>query len=354
MKLKVDLIPLRQRKQKPTDPLKLEFGTTFTDHMFTMSYREGMWNDPRIGPFQPLSLNPAAMCLHYGQGVFEGMKAYRRKGKVYLFRPRDNILRLNSSAKRIVMPEVDIDFTLDCLKDLIRIERDWIPEVSGTSLYIRPTMIATEPKLGVRASLEYLFYIILSPVGPYFREGFNPVKLLVSEKYVRAVRGGIGFSKTVGNYAASLLAGKEAADQGYSQVLWLDALDRQYIEETSTMNVFVKFRDELATSPLDGTILPGITRDSVLRISRDWGLKVSERRVSIHELLKGIEAGTVQEVFGAGTAAIIAPIGELSYQGTAYVINGGKTGDLTRRLYDEILGIQCGERQDSHGWVLSV
>jgi len=354
MNLKVDLLPLGQRKQKPADPLKLEFGTTFTDHMFTMSYRGGQWTDPSIGPFQPLSLNPAAMCLHYGQGVFEGMKAYRRKGKVYLFRPRDNILRLNSSAKRIVMPAVETDFVLDCLKELIRIERDWIPEVPGTSLYIRPTMIATEPKLGVRASLEYLFFIILSPVGPYFKEGFNPVKLLVSEKYVRAVRGGIGFSKTVGNYAASLLAGKEAADLGYSQVLWLDALEREYIEETSTMNVFVRFKDELATSPLDGTILPGMTRDSVLRISRDWGLKVSERRISIHELLKGIESGTVREVFGAGTAAVIAPIGELSYQGKAHVINGGKTGDLTRRLYDEILGIQCGEKRDSYGWVLSV
>jgi len=354
MNLKVDLVPATRRKSKPKDPLKLAFGTTFSDHMFTMRYLKGQWVDPRIGPYQPLSLDPAAMCLHYGQGVFEGMKAYRRAGKAYLFRPRDNMLRLNASARRMVMPEVDVDFVLECMRELVRIEEDWIPELPGTSLYIRPTMIATEPKLGVRAALEYLFYIIVGPVGPYFPEGFNPLKLMVSDKYVRAVRGGVGFSKTMGNYAASLLGGKDASDAGCSQVLWLDAIERKYIEETSTMNVFVKFESELATQPLDGTILPGITRDSVIRIAKDWNLVVNERRVSINEIIEGTKSGKTKEVFGAGTAAIIAPIGELVYQGKSYVVAGGKTGDLTRKLYEELSAVQCGERKDKYGWVVSI
>ncbi|RDE13953.1 MAG: branched chain amino acid aminotransferase [Candidatus Thorarchaeota archaeon] len=354
MNLKVELVPPVRRKPKPKDPLKLPFGSTFTDHMFTMRYRNSEWSDPQIGPYQPLSLDPAAMCLHYGQGIFEGMKAYRRAGKVYLFRPRDNIMRLNDSAKRMVMPEVDVDFVLGCLKELVKTERDWIPDLPGTSLYIRPTMIAVEPKLGVRASLEYLFYIIVGPVGPYFPEGFNPLKIMVSDKYVRAVRGGVGFSKTMGNYAASLLGGKEASDAGCSQVLWLDAIERKYVEETSTMNVFVKFDKELATPPLDGTILPGITRHSVIRIAKDWNLTVNERRVSIDEIADGTKSGKVKELFGAGTAATIAPIGELLYQGKSYVVSGGKTGDLTRRLYDELTALQCGEGKDKYGWVVSV
>lgn len=354
MNLKVDLVPSTRRKAKPKDPLKLAFGSTFTDHMFIMNYRNGQWSEPRIGAYQPLSLDPAAMCLHYGQGIFEGMKAYRRSGKVYLFRPRDNILRLNASAKRMVMPEVDVDFVLDCMKELVKIEKDWIPELPGTSLYIRPTMIAVEAKLGVRASQEYLFYIIVGPVGPYFPEGFNPLKILVSDRYVRAVRGGVGFSKTIGNYAASLLGGKEASDAGCSQVMWLDALERKYIEETSTMNVFVMFDKELATQPLDGTILPGITRDSVIRIAKDWKLTVNERRVSIDEVVEGTKSGRVKEVFGAGTAAIIAPIGELVYQGKPYLVGGGKTGELTRKLYDELTALQCGEGKDKYNWVVSV
>jgi branched-chain amino acid aminotransferase len=354
MKLKMDLVPGPSRKQKPKDPMKLQFGKTFTDHMFTMYYRNGEWVDPQIGPYRPLSLDPAAMCFHYGQGIIEGMKAFRRGKKIHLFRPRDNFLRLNASAKRMAMPEVDVDFMVECLKELVKMDREWIPELPGTSLYIRPTMIAIESKLGVAAAQEYLLFVILSPVGPYFKEGFNPVKLLVSDKYVRAVRGGVGYSKTMANYAASLLGGKEAADMGYSQVLWLDAIERKYIEETSTMNVFVRFDNELVTPPLDGTILPGITRDSVIHLARDWSLVVSERRISINEILDGIQSGRLKEVFGAGTAAIIAPIGELYYQGKSYVVAGGRTGEIARKLYDELNGIQCGERMDSHSWVVSM
>ncbi|MFW9846970.1 MAG: branched-chain amino acid aminotransferase [Candidatus Thorarchaeota archaeon] len=354
MDLEIDLVPEGERKAKPNDVLKVAFGTIFTDHMFTMKFTNGSWRSPQIGPYQPLSLDPAALVLHYGQGIFEGLKAYRRGDRVLLFRPERNIARLNDSAKRMVMPSVDSDFALESLKKLIHVERDWVPEIPGSSLYIRPTIIGTEPKLGVRPSTDYLYYVILSPVGPYFKEGFNPVSIMIADKHVRAAEGGVGAAKTMGNYAAGLLAGTEASNAGYSQVLWLDAHERRYLEEVGTMNIFVLFDDELATPPLSGTILPGITRDSVLQIAKDWGINLRERRISIDEVMEGLDDGKVKEVFGCGTAAIIAPVGSLYYKGTAYTVGSGNIGELTQKLYDEIIGIQSGEREDKYGWVVEV
>ncbi len=354
MKIGINLLPENDRKQKPKDVLKLSFGTVFTDHMFMMDYRDGEWLDPRVVPYGPLSIDPAALVLHYGQGIFEGLKAYRRGERILLFRPEKNIERLNESAVRMVMPTLDPDFTLDSMLSLIKVERDWVPQVPGSSLYIRPTLIGTEPKLGVRASDHYLYYVILSPVGPYFPTGFGPVKIMVADKHVRAAEGGVGAAKTMGNYAAGLLAGKEAVEVGCTQVLWLDAHERRFLEEVGTMNIAVKFDDEVATPPLSGTILPGITRDSVLHILQDWGLDVNERRISIDEVIEGLGTGKVEEVFGCGTAAIIAPIGSLYYKGVAHTVADGNTGPLTQRLYDELIGVQSGEREDKYGWVVEV
>jgi len=354
MKIQSDLLPEKNRKQKPADVLKLSFGTVFTDHMFLMDYRNGGWLDPRIVPYGPLSIDPAALVLHYGQGIFEGLKAYRRGERVLLFRPDKNIDRLNKSATRMVMPTLDPDFALDSLLNLIRIERDWVPQVPGSSLYIRPTLIGTEPKLGVKASSEYLYYVILSPVGPYFPTGFGPVKIMVADKHVRAAEGGVGAAKTMGNYAAGLFAGKEAVEAGCTQVLWLDAHERRFLEEVGTMNIAVRLDDEVATPPLSGTILSGITRESVLHILRDWGLDVNERRISIDEVIEGLGTGKVEEIFGCGTAAIIAPVGSLYYKGVAHTVGDGNTGPLTQRLYDELIGVQSGEREDKYDWVVEI
>jgi branched-chain amino acid aminotransferase len=354
MNIVKNLVQASNLKSKPEDVLKVPFGTVFTDHMFSMKYQNGKWQNPSIHPYGDLSISPAAICLHYGQGIFEGMKAYRRGDRTLLFRPDRNFTRLNESAIRMVMPEVDTKFVLDALKQLLMTERDWIPEAKGSSLYIRPTMIGTQPKLGVKPSNEYLFYIILSPVGPYFKEGFSPVKIYLSTEHVRAVRGGVGAAKTMGNYAASLLAGTKATEVGYSQVLWMDALERKYLEEVGTMNIFVKFDDELVTPPLTGSILSGITRDSVLTLTRDMGLNVNERQISIDEVIEGISSGKLIEMFGCGTAAIIAPVGSLWYKEKSYTISDGNTGPLTQHLFDELTGIQSGEREDPYGWVIEV
>ncbi|MFW9844678.1 MAG: branched-chain amino acid aminotransferase [Candidatus Thorarchaeota archaeon] len=354
MKINMNLVQSDNQKEKPTDVLKVPFGTVFTDHMFSMDFHDGKWWSPTIHPFGNLVLSPAALCLHYGQGIFEGMKSYRRGEKILLFRPERNFRRFNESAARMVMPKVDVDFALHALKELLKVERDWIPEIQGSSLYIRPTMIGTEAKLGVKPSDMYQFFIILSPVGPYFKEGFSPVKIFLSTEHVRAVRGGVGAAKTMGNYAASLLAGTKAAEVGYSQVLWMDALDRKYLEEVGTMNIFVKFDDELVTPPLTGSILSGITRDSVLTLTRDMGLNVTERQVSIDEVIEGIKSGKVIEMFGCGTAAIIAPVGSLWYKNDSYTVSDGNTGELTHHLFEELTGIQSGEHPDPYGWVVEV
>ncbi|MGD9364568.1 MAG: branched-chain amino acid aminotransferase [Desulfobacteraceae bacterium] len=339
-------------KPKP-DQSKLGFGTHFTDHMFNMDYTSDLgWHNPRIEPYAPLILDPATMVLHYGQGIFEGMKAYRTgSGDVQLFRPRDNFTRLNYSARKLCMPELNVDLALKALKDLLGIEKDWVPGAPGTSLYIRPTMIATDPFLGVRASHTYRFYIILSPVGAYYAEGFNPIKILVTREHVRAVRGGVGDTKTMGNYAASLLAGQKAAEAGYTQVLWLDGVEQKYVEEVGSMNIFFVINNELITPELSGSILPGITRDSVLELAGQWGVTVREQKIAIDDVLEAHRAGTLTEVFGSGTAAVISPVGELKYEENILAIGDGGVGPMAQKFFDAVTDIQYGRAEDVLGWI---
>ena len=343
-------------KKRPAPGSALGFGKIFSDHMFLMDYEEGKgWHHPRIEPYHPFSLDPATLVLHYGQEVFEGMKAYRwQTGETYLFRPRLNYERLNRSARRLCMPEVNVEDALEATRELVRLEKDWVPSEAGTSLYVRPNIIATEVALGVHVSAKYLFYIIVGPVGAYYPQGFSPTDIYVTEKYTRAALGGLGEAKTLANYAASLLAQKEAHDLGYTQVLWLDAVERKYIEEVGTSNIFFCIGDELITPSLTGTILSGITRGSVIHIARDWGLNVSERRISLDEVIAAGEKGTLKEIFATGTAAVISPVGKLAYRGKTYPINQGKVGPLAQRLYDTIMGIQYGKVKDPYGWVEKV
>ena len=337
----------------PRGDMQLGFGNEFTDHMLSMWYHEGRgWHDARIEPYHNLTLNPASMVLHYGQEAFEGLKAYRgEENGIYLFRHRDNFARLNASCERLVMPQVDIDYVSRALKQLILLDQNWIPRTEGCSLYIRPNIIAMDPFLGVRPSKSYLFYIIMSPVAAYYPEGFNPVKIFVSEKYVRAVPGGVGSAKTAGNYAASLKAQQEASAKGYTQVLWLDAVERRFVEEVGTMNIFFLFEDELCTSPLTGSLLPGITRDSVLKLAEHWGIKYAERKIPIDEVMEGAESGRLKECFGTGTAAIISPVKAISYKGKEVSVGDGGIGPVAKRFYEHILNLQYGRIEDPFGWV---
>ncbi len=346
-----------KREQKVTLPEKLEFGRIFTPHMFEMDYdaEQGGWLEPKITEFRDLVIHPAAMVLHYGLEIFEGLKAYKQvNGKISLFRPEKNFQRFNHSAKRLSMPEIDIDLVLDYLKKLIKVDEDWIPTRPGYSLYIRPLMIGTEPVLGVRPGSKFKMLIILSPVGPYYPEGFHPVPILATDKYVRAVRKGVGECKTGGNYAASLLAQKEAREEGYAQVLWLDAIEQRYLEEVGTMNLFVQFNDEVATAPLTGSILPGVTRDSVITILKDWGYNVQERRVAIDELFKAKEDGKLLEVFGTGTAAVISSVSKLKFHDDILHLAENGAGELAIKLYDELTGMQYGKIDDRYGWIVHV
>ena len=343
-------------KQKPTDENKLGFGTIFTDHMFMMNYDEGEgWHDPRIVPYGPIPLDPAAMCLHYGQEVFEGMKAYKSaEGKVLLFRPEKNMARLNVSNERLCIPLIDEAFCVEAIKKLVSIEKDWIPTAEGTSLYLRPFIFAVDPHIGVHPAHHLIFMIICSPVGPYYPEGLNPVKIYVEQNYVRAVRGGMGFTKTAGNYAASLKAQDEAEKQHYTQVLWLDGVERKYIEEVGTMNVFFVIDDEIVTPALQGSILSGITRMSSIELLRSWGYKVSERKLSIQEVAEAAEQGRLKEAFGTGTAAVISPIGQLKWGDDIMDINHGEIGPICQKLYDNLTGIQWGKLPDTMGWTVEV
>jgi branched-chain amino acid aminotransferase len=324
--------------------------------MFVANFEEEKgWYDPRVEPYAPLSLDPATSVLHYAQSVFDGLKAFRGKdGKVRLFRPQKHVDRLNTSARRLCIPPLDPDLALASLTTLVGVDRDWVPGTVGTSLYVRPTIIASEPFLGVRPSKSYIYFVILSPVGAYYPEGMNPVKILVVDKYVRAVEGGVGGAKTAGNYAASLYASEEAKHAGFTQVLWLDGVHRKYIDEVGTMNIMVKIGDEIVTPPLTGTILPGVTRDSALTLMRDWGLRVSERQISIDEVVQAHRRGALDEVWGTGTAAVISPVGELAYKGERMVINRGKIGAVTQRLYDAIVDVQYGRAPDPRGWTVEV
>ncbi len=353
MDIRIEKVAPGNLKAKP-DESALGFGRHRTDHMFVMTYDEGQgWHDAAIMPYQDFALDPAAMVLHYGQAIFEGLKAYRGKDDaIFLFRPMDNLRRMSLSAERMCMPRIPEQEVCEALKTLVNIEQEWVPRAQGATLYIRPTMIATEAGLGVRPAKRYLFFIILSPVGAYYPEGFNPVSIFVTDTHVRAVPGGVGNAKTAGNYAASIRAAVEAQRQGYTQVLWLDAVHRKYVEEVGTMNIFFVLDNEVITPPLSGSILAGITRDSVLQLVRDWGRTVAERPIAIDEILTASQTGRLQEVFGTGTAAVISPVGSLYYQGQSCEVNHGRTGPLSQRLFDELQGIQYGRQPDPHNWIV--
>lgn len=342
-------------KPKP-EADKLGFGTIFTDHMFNMDYHtEKGWYNPRIEPYASIEMDPSTMVLHYGQAVFEGLKAFRAEsGAIHLFRPKDNFKRLNRSAHALCIPEFDEAFLFDALKQLLVIEKDWIPSAPETSLYIRPAIIAMDPYIGVRASYTYRFFIILSPVGAYYSEGFNPVKIWVTKDHVRAVRGGLGESKTPGNYAASLFAGEEAHKLGYTQVLWLDGVEQKYIEEVGSMNIFFVIDGELITPMLNGSILPGITRDSVITLAKKWNIKVSERKISIDEVINAHNSGRLQEIFGSGTAAVISPVGKLRYGDKVLTISDDKVGHMAKKFFKGITDIQYGKAEDAMGWIEAV
>lgn len=347
----------RVPKAKPADGAALGFGKYYTDHMFIMNYDEGEgWHNARIVPYGPLSLDPAAMCLHYGQEVFEGLKAYRAPdGEVVLFRPDRNMARLNVSNERLCIPALDEAFAVHAVKQLVAVDQDWIPQGEGTSLYIRPFIIAVDPHVGVHPAQHLLFIVILSPVGAYYPEGINPVRIYVERHYVRSVKGGMGYAKTGGNYAASLKAQDTAAKLGYTQVLWLDGLERRYIEEVGTMNVFFKIGGEIITPALQGSILSGITRMSCIELLRSWGYTVTERPLALDEVEAASQNGTLEEAFGTGTAAVISPIGELKVDDDAVLtINNGQIGEVAQRLYDELTGIQNCRRPDPFGWVVKV
>ncbi|HEU5193871.1 MAG TPA: branched-chain amino acid aminotransferase [Methylomirabilota bacterium] len=339
------------KKEKPKDK-DLAFGNVFTDHMFVADFEEEKgWYDPRVEPYGPFSMDPATAVLHYGQSLFEGLKAFRgRDGKIRLFRPDKHVARLNKTAVRMCIPPLDPDLVLKSWTTLVDVDRDWAPASVGTSLYIRPTIVASEPFLGVRPAKQYLYYVIISPVGPYYPEGLAPTKIKVIENYVRAVAGGLGEAKTSANYAASLYAAEEAKHEGFTQVLWLDGVEHRWIEEVGTSNIMLKLGDEVITPPLGGTILAGVTRDSALTLLKSWGIRVAERRITIDEVVAAADTGTLQEVWATGTAAVISPVGELAYKGRRIPVNQGRIGPTAQKLYDTIVAIQYGEAPDPHGW----
>lgn len=349
--MEIKITKSQNLKQKP-DESTLVFGETFTDHMFVMDYNEqNGWHNAQILPYGNISLDPASMILHYGQEVFEGMKAYRsEEGKILLFRPEKNFERLNVSNDRLCIPKLDEKFCLKALEKLLEIDKDWVPHLPGTSLYIRPFIIATQKSLGVHPAKEYKFLIICCPVGSYYKEGLNPVKIYVESEYVRAVKGGTGFIKSGGNYAASLKGQEKAEKMNYSQVLWLDGKERKYIEEVGAMNVFFKINGKVITPSLEGSILPGITRRSTIELLKTWGIEVEERKISIDELISAYENNQLEEAFGTGTAAVISPIGEFNYNNKIMVVNNNQIGELSQKLYDNLTGIQWGKLKDTFGW----
>lgn len=343
------------RKEKPKSD-QLDFGRIFTDHMFIMDYSDDLgWHDPRIEPYQQLSIDPSAMVFHYGQSVFEGMKAYlSAEDEIQLFRPEKNMQRLNNSNDRLCIPPIDEKFAIQAIKKLVSVDSDWIPEAEGTSLYIRPFIISTEPYIGVAPSLHYKFIVILSPVGAYYKEGINPIKIAVENEFVRTVKGGTGEAKTGGNYAASLKAQEIAGKKGFAQVLWLDGVEKKYIEEVGSMNIFFKINGEVITPELNGSILEGVTRNSVIQLLKYWGMPVVERKIGMEELQQAHHDGLLEEAFGAGTAAVISPISQFTWNNTDSLIKDGKTGAIAKRLYDTLTGIQYGREKDPFDWIVKV
>ncbi len=330
---------------------RLGFGLQFSDHMFQMVYEDGRWHSPEIIPYQPIPHEPANTTLHYGQTVFEGLKAFYAKNGVNVFRPDKHAVRLLNSCERMCIPTFEKEYFTEAIDLLVQIDYDWIPRQRGHALYIRPLIYSIGNFLGVKESDSYRFLIMTSPVASYYEEGLSPVKILATDKYVRAVKGGTGSAKTAGNYAASLYAAREAKKMGFTQVLWLDAIHHEYVEEVGTMNIFFLIDDELITPPLSGTILPGVTRDSVLTLAREWGMNVSEREISIKEVIAAAKKGTLREMFGTGTSAVISPVGKLRYKDDEVIINDFKIGPVAQKFYDEITAIQYGEKEDTHGWI---
>ena len=347
---------LKKTENIKLDETSLGFGKVFTDNMFIMDYSADKgWHDARIVPFGRIDIHPASTVLHYGSEIFEGLKAYRRKdGGIQLFRPLENIRRMNRSAERMCLPQIPEDIALEVLTKFIEVEKDWVPYSNGTSLYIRPFMFGNDETLGVHAVKNAKFVIITSPVGSYYKEGLNPVKIMIESEDVRAVRGGTGEAKCGGNYAASNRAGERAEKKGYSQVLWLDGVYRKYIEEVGAMNVMFKINGEIITPKLSGSILPGITRKSIIELLKSEGYNVSERLLSVDELAEALENGTLEEAWGCGTAAVVSPIGELCYQDKKYIINNGEIGKTTQHLYDTLTGIQWGNVEDKFGWIYKI
>lgn len=353
--LDIKIEKVNKTKEIPSSYKNVEFGSIFTDHMFIMDYKNGKWENPRITAYQPISLDPSALIFHYGQSMFEGMKAYKtEEGKTMLFRPDKNIERANNSNKRLCIPEIPKEDFMQALKELVKIDEKWIPSEKGASLYIRPFVIATESSLNVKPSSEFMFIIILSPVGAYYKSGLNPVKIWIEDEYVRAVRGGIGEAKTGGNYAASMLAQENAHKAGFSQVLWLDGIEHKYIEEVGAMNIFFKINGKIVTPMLNGSILPGVTRASVIEVCKSMGYDVEERRISVDELYEAAKTGALQETFGSGTAAVISPVGALKFGEEVFEINNSKIGEVSQKVYDTITGIQTGRVKDSFKWTVQV
>jgi branched-chain amino acid aminotransferase len=358
MVMEIRVVPLsaEQRKDRFSDESKLGFGRIFTERMLLVEWKVGQgWVDARIKPYEPFVLDPACLVFHYAQEIFEGLKAYKwADGTIALFRPEMNARRFNQSGERLCMPELPEEIFLKGIEQLVSLERDWIPSAEGTSLYIRPTIIAVEPVLGVKPSDHYYFYVILSPVGAYYPAGFNPVKIMVEDYYVRAVPGGTGEAKTGGNYASSLKAGLEAKKKGFDQVLWLDGVNRRFIEEVGAMNMFFAYGDRVVTAPLAGSILSGVTRDSVMKLAATVGFTAEERPIEVNELIADIKSGKVTEAFGSGTAAVITPVGTLAYKGESHTVGSGGVGPLTQKLYDTLTGIQYGRLPDPFGWVKKI
>ncbi len=353
--MEITIKKVEKLKDHPEDS-KLGFGTHFTDYMFNMDYNpEQGWHNPRIEPYGPMEMDPSTMVLHYGQAIFEGLKAYKTEsGDIQLFRPKDNLNRFNRSGNMLCMPEVDEELMLSGLIELLKLEKDWVPSAAGTSLYIRPTLIATDPYIGLRSSNTYRFFIILSPVGAYYPEGFDPVKIWVTKDYVRAVRGGVGTAKTAGNYAASLYATELAQKDGYTQVMWLDGVELKYIEEVGSMNIFFVIGDELITPELNRSILSGVTRDSVIQLAKSWNMNVVERKISIDEVYAAHADGSLKEVFGSGTAAVISPVGNIKFDGEEITIGEGKVGPVAAKLFEELMNIQYGKADDPFNWIVPV
>ena len=356
MKYEISITKTTSPKERPTDESKLGFGKIFTDHMFLMDYSADKgWNNARIVPFGPIPTHPASTVFHYGAEIFEGMKAYRATdGSIRLFRPMENIKRLNNSAERLCLPQIDEEGCLQILNTIVELEKDWVPHSEGTSLYLRPFLYGNDPHLGVHAVSNAVFAVICSPVGAYYATGLNPVSIAIESQDVRAVRGGTGYAKCGGNYAASLRAGKRAEEKGYAQVLWLDGVERKYIEEVGAMNVMFKIDGKIITPELTGSVLPGITRKSSIELLRSWGYEVEERLFSVDELFEAVENGTLEEAWGTGTAAVVSPIGHLFYNNKEYTISDNKIGPLTQKLYDELTAIQWGKAEDKFGWSVKV